>query len=412
MFDKLMLASLVVLGGTEIASAQFGSPDAKLRASSQQKTDWEQLYFGHTLDDGKTYQIAKLVLEIPRNSKQQVFGPAKGLFKSDDVLLEMEVTDRARLKSLEQSLQSSIRLEQHRWLTPFGQAGQITVVTTNGEFAISVSELGFHLGSRYPSDGNTFFNWTLAKILDDEAQRISQAGLKEKHFDVLSGRHWIDSQISRYPKQGQSDTKGQSDIERQKRIATAIEILDNVPDNSRRSRVQPASLSRAVNCLVEMSKPEAMAAIEAYAMSNPQSDNLITVAHLLLDPEHHRPPDLSGMCLVDGVLIRTQFVFSAIRSFTEPKNPEIFESTFKNSRFRKSTIDIAVDPVPAFKEVIEKGEAKPHKPHWVLATLLKEVGIDVDEFYRGCDGHQEVFDKAFALKIRLNTKTYRYELVE
>ena len=202
MFDKLSfaIALLIGLAWCEPASAQFGSPDAKFGTTKRKSVDWTPLSFGRTLDSGEAYQIKKLVLTIPPNSKQEHFGPVKGLFVSDDALLELEVADRKRLERLEQSLKSFMRLEQHGGATSYGRSGKITVVTTDGEFVISVSELGFNLGDEHPSDDNTFYSWTLAKILDDEAQRVSKAGLKKKHFDVLSGQHWINSQRDRYPK--------------------------------------------------------------------------------------------------------------------------------------------------------------------------------------------------------------------
>ena len=201
MFDKILfaIAFLIGLAWCEPANAQFGSPDAKFGTTKRKSIDWTPLSFGHTLDSGKVYRIKKLVLKIPPNSKQVHFGPVKGLFESDDALLELEVADRGKLERLERSLTSFMRLEQHGGSSSYGKSGKITVVTTDGEFVISVSELGFILGDEYPSDDNTFYNWTLAKILDEEAQRVSKAGLKKQHFDRLSGQHWIDSQRRRYP---------------------------------------------------------------------------------------------------------------------------------------------------------------------------------------------------------------------
>jgi hypothetical protein len=175
-------------------------PTYAQKGGKSRQPKWDALNFGSQLDNGDTYSIKKLVLDVPINEKQVCFGPVKGIFENNETSFDkLEINDRQILARLESSFGSFFRLRQ-RGVTSYGQLGKITVLTNNGQFEITISELGFNLGDGYPSQKNTFYSWTLAKILNDEARKLGGDGLKSEHFNVLSGIHWIESAKSSYEK--------------------------------------------------------------------------------------------------------------------------------------------------------------------------------------------------------------------
>ena len=168
-------------------------------APESEYVDWRQLRFDWKSDNGDAYRITKLVIDVPKNAD----APWKrGMFADEETeLKQVEIADKDRLEFVEDSFGSFLRVEQHGAVSSYSQPGTITVFTTKGRFKISISDFGFNLGTGYPSDKNTFFQWSLAKLLDDEARRQSGSGLKPKVFDVLSGLHWIKSRKEAYEKQ-------------------------------------------------------------------------------------------------------------------------------------------------------------------------------------------------------------------
>ncbi len=200
-------------------------------------------------------------------------------------------------------------------------------------------------------------------------------------------------------------------IERQKQIATAIQILENVPDNSFLPplNLQPASLARAVNHLIGMNHSDAVAALEAYAQLASHRDNLETVAHLLLDPVNQKIPTLESMSVVDGVLVQTEF-FEGSELGPPNENLNIFDAMLKNARFRDEPIAIADDPIPVFQTVLEN--TNDIDGTWLLRGIINEVGYEYNEFGRGCRSYDEFKDKVLTLKVRLNRENYRYEVVD
>jgi len=163
--------------------------------------NWDKLRFGRVIESKGEYRITKIILDIPVNREQICFGPVKGLFQDDATAFKShEITEESKLAVLARSFDSFFRLEQHGAVTSYGRPGKLVLVTNNGNIEIGITELGFTLGIASPSDQNTFYNWTLAKIIDDECRKQSGKGLKTKHFSVVSGQYWAESSKIQYEK--------------------------------------------------------------------------------------------------------------------------------------------------------------------------------------------------------------------
>ena len=192
---------ILILLGTLVAYSSglvFVTAQDTQEAGPAGPIDWRQLDFKLKLDNGDVYRITKLVFDVPKNAEAPW---KKGIFADRRTeLKQLVIADRDRLRLVESSLGSFLRLEQHGAVSSYMQNGKITVFTTKGSFHISISNTGFTLGTGYPSDKNIFFDWTLAKLLDDEARRQYGTGLKPKTFDVLSGLHWINGRKMNYEK--------------------------------------------------------------------------------------------------------------------------------------------------------------------------------------------------------------------
>lgn len=163
---------------------------------------WEQFPFGRTLENGEIYGVTKLVVTIPKNSNQKMqFGldvqslklPNLGpLVNPEAELTRVTIDDRNKLDRFEGSFQEFLRLETIG-AAVYGDLGVVKVFTNDRGFSVRISERGFIIGDGPPNRNNTFYSWTLAKIIDEELRLRFNQGFKKQYFDLLSGQRIIDS---------------------------------------------------------------------------------------------------------------------------------------------------------------------------------------------------------------------------
>ena len=84
--------------------------------------------------------------------------------------LAFDISDDASRQYVEQTLFQVHKIAvdpDGGWLGPYQKIGSITIVLKTGKpIEIGISNAGFILGSKKPSQHNLFYSWGLAKILE------------------------------------------------------------------------------------------------------------------------------------------------------------------------------------------------------------------------------------------------------
>lgn len=176
-------------------------PAQQEESTTDAQPTWDALHFG------STYHIERITLTVPANSKQELLfgldletineinkGPLEA---SDSELNAAVVTDKQTIEQIENSFQEFLRLESNG-SSAYGTWGSLKIKTNRNTFVITVSERGFVLGTGTPTNENTFYNWALAKLIDDQLRTRHDTGLKSKYIDWLSGKRQIDMDRKAY----------------------------------------------------------------------------------------------------------------------------------------------------------------------------------------------------------------------
>ncbi len=163
-------------------------------SSISDKPDWSQLRFANW--SRNETRITKIEIEIKRN--EEVFSIIKPFEKNDTELIGVVISDPKKLSSIEESFSSILRL-QLQSAGSYTKMGTITIHTSDSkQIEIGICSPGFTLGNKPPTSKNIFFNWALAKAVDQAARDKFKTGLNSKLFKILSGQYWIDANSKTY----------------------------------------------------------------------------------------------------------------------------------------------------------------------------------------------------------------------
>ncbi|MEX1232174.1 MAG: hypothetical protein WEB58_18155 [Planctomycetaceae bacterium] len=76
--------------------------------------------------------------------------------------------------------------------------GVIVLNMEDTKVLIGITGCSFYYGTRNGTSHQMFYNWLLAKIVDDHLREHAKASFDEKIFSMLSGEYWFESQREAY----------------------------------------------------------------------------------------------------------------------------------------------------------------------------------------------------------------------
>lgn len=163
-------------------------------AADSPKPTWKTLYF-----NGE-YSIVKMTVAIDADVTTS-WELGMDVNKNNS-LGKFEISNKPTLRYLETTLFSVHKIAvdpDGGWIGPFQKVGSITVKTTKGQFEIGISNAGFILGPKPPTNHNCFHSWALAKVLEDGLTKHDKH-FHEWNFDVLAGLNFAKNNKAQYEK--------------------------------------------------------------------------------------------------------------------------------------------------------------------------------------------------------------------